>query len=171
MGNYCTAAGPDGQACGRKVENRDLGLCATHNKARRQDERPAPEPKQRKPLQARQGLQSRSTLRPVSDKQKIALAAKKEAYKEVDKGAQVCCSCGATSQLTHSHVLTVKQFPQHAANPSNILLECQDCHTVWEHNKPLAKQLHASWRLKMNIMFWLEPQYFEQFKMKYPELF
>jgi hypothetical protein len=166
MNNFCII--PD---CGAKVENRDLGLCATHNKARRVGERPAPEPKQRKPLQARQGLQSRSTLRPVSDKQKTVLAAKKEAYKEVDKGPRICVSCNCTEMLTHSHVLTVKQFPKHAANPANILLECQDCHYIWEHDKPLAKQTQPSWAAKMLIMKTLEPQYFEQFKMKYPELF
>jgi hypothetical protein len=171
MSNFCVAV-EDGEECGRKAENRELGLCATHNKARRVSERPPPPPKQYKGLKPGKPLSNGSTLRPVSDKQKVKNAAKAAAFKVVDATQpHHCVSCGCTEMLTHSHVLTDKQFEKHEANPRNILLECQDCHNTWEHNKREAKAKHASWALKMEIWEELEPQDFMRFKIKNPALF
>ena len=157
--------------CGsNKIENKDAGLCGTCNKARNKAERPAVAPRERKPLTTRQPFANRSTLAPISANMKQALAQKKKAYAVVDAGPQVCVSCGDTSNLTHSHVLTVGQFPQHRANPANILLECMDCHTTWEHNKPLAKATQASWAQKMAIMQQLEPAEFARFQAFNPHL-
>lgn len=171
MNQYCVAETGPGEYCGRKTENRDLGLCATHNKARLRAERPAPVPKERKSLTTRQPLNKRAVLAPISAKMKTALADKKKAYAVVDAGPQICCSCGDTNGLTHSHVLTVGQFPEHRANPANILLECQECHMIWEHNKPLAKATQASWGQKMRIWAALEPQDFSRFQAFNPHLF
>lgn len=172
MGNFCIFI-VDGEECGRKSENRDLGLCATHNKARRVADRPAPPAKERKPLKPGKALSSGSTLRPVSDKQKVKNAAKDAAFKIVDATQpHHCVSCGESGcALTHSHVLTDKQFEKHEANPRNILLECPECHNTWEHNKRLARATHASWQLKMEIWEELEPQDFMRFKIKNPALF
>ena len=180
MNNFCTAETEDGQMCGAKSENRDLGLCATHNKARIKAEKPPAVPPQRKPLQrvaiighvgSTGANLARAVIRQVSDKKRVALVAKKQAYAVVDAGPRVCVSCGTTERLTHSHVLTVGQFPQHEANPVNILLECAECHTIWEHNKAQAKRIQASWGRKMAIMQQLEPAEFARFQAFNPHLF
>lgn len=146
--------------CGStKIENKETSQCASCNKARRMAEKP---PKTKKQYVG---------LKPVSAKKSIALAAKKRAYNEVDKLPQVCVSCGTTQNLTHSHVLTVKQFPQHEANPDNILIQCLSCHQTYENDKYTASQTQPSWPLQMEIMQRLEPEYYEFFKVKYPALF
>lgn len=170
MNNYCVAETETGQ-CGAKVENRDLGLCATCNKARVKAERSAPVPRTAKPMQRVGIIGHRSALAPISAKMKVALSEKKKAYAVVDAGPRICCSCGGTDNLTHSHVLTVGRFPQHRANPANILLECMECHTVWEHDKSAAKRVHASWAQKMAIMEMLEPAEFVRFRAWNPHLF
>jgi hypothetical protein len=171
--NFCTFI-ENGSECGRKAENRDLGLCATHNRQRIKSERPAPEQKPRAGLKPGKGFSTGSTLRPISDKQRVREKEKAAAYAivDADEESRFCVSCGETGGiLTHSHVLTDKQWPQHRANPRNILLECQECHTEWEHNKSLAKQKHASWAVKMEIWEELEPRDFQRFKDKFPQLF
>jgi len=170
MGSFCKVIGDDGQPCEAKAENRDLSLCATHNKQRIKDERPPPPPKVYKGLQSKAVLSSRSTLRLVSDRQKGQNAAIARAYKVVDARPAICVSCGATSGLTHSHVLTRGKWEAHEDNPENILRECQECHTIWEHNKPQAKLLHASWNQKIDIIKMLEPGYLRELQMKNAEL-
>jgi len=158
-----------GEPCNsNKIENKEFCLCATHNKARIKSENP----KESKP--ARNGLpQSRKPIRQVSSKQAVKNAQKAAAYAVVDAtNEHWCVSCGEPNCLTHSHVLTEKQHEKHRANPENILLECQDCHYIWEHDKRTSCRIHPeSWALKMEIMERLEPQYFQQFKNNYPDLF
>jgi hypothetical protein len=146
-----------GCACGcLKVENRDLGLCATCNKLRRASQNPIAV-KAPKPIAA------------VSPQRAAALAAQRKAYKTIT--ARCCEACGTPSKLTNSHVLTQKQFPGHMANPQNIVKLCLDCHELWEHNKPGFRiNYPEAWALKMHIMQELEPAYYEQFKLKHPEL-
>jgi hypothetical protein len=151
--------------CGRKVENRDLGLCATCNKARRVSERPVAV----KPVYE---WKRAAPLAPVSTGHAAVLREKKKAYAVVDKEQpHHCVSCGGTEMLTHSHVLPEGNFKRHRNNPDNILLECQKCHQVWEHNKREAHRLHASWDRKMAIIEQLEPQYLELLKNNFPECF
>jgi len=141
-----------------KIENRDLGLCASHNLQRRKAERPAVV-KVVKPIVK------------VSAAQAQKHSQQQKAYRVAELEEHCCVSCGATERLTHSHILTQKQFPQHANNPANLVLECQECHSEWENNKPLAAAKHASWQRKMNLMRVLEPEYFQQFKQKHSNLF
>lgn len=163
MSSFCTAV-VDGEECGAKSENKDLGLCATHNKARRKAEQPAPERKVCAMPRAT------APMRPVSAKKAVALRAKAVAYKEVDAtAAHVCVSCGSCQMLTHSHVLPVGNFPEFEATPANILLECQECHMVWEHDKHRAALLHASWSQKMRIIWTLAPWHYSlKFQGVYP---
>lgn len=145
-------------ACGcgcTKVENRDLGLCASCNKSRRIGERPVLV-KERKPIA------------PISASRTAALKVRAVAYREVKKRECKCRACGTTQLLTPSHVLTQKQFPQHAANPENIVVLCQRCHELWEHHKAVFRELCPEvWEVKMKIMQELEPAYYQQFKAKH----
>jgi hypothetical protein len=165
MSRFCTAAVEPGVVCGAKSENRELGLCATHNRARLKSEKPVA------PKKVYQMPRATAPINPISSKKAVALRAKAKAYAVVDTGPRVCVSCGCTEQLTHSHVLTVGQFPEYEATPENILLECQPCHMVWEHDKHRAAREHASWGRKMAIMEALAPRYFARFQDKFPALF
>lgn len=143
-------------ACGcTKLENRDLRLCASCNKARIVGERPVLV-KERKPIA------------PISASRTAACKVRAVAYREVKKTSTCCRACGTTQRLTPSHVLTQKQFPQHAANPANIVVLCQRCHDLWEHYKAAFRELCPEvWEAKMKIMQELEPAYYQQFKNKH----
>ena len=139
-----------------KIEHRELGLCGSCNRARIKAERPVVV-KERKPIAK------------ISTKRTAALKVRAVAYREV-KLKQLCCAaCGTRQNLTPSHVLTQKQFPQHRANPRNIVVLCGDrCHPLWEDNKTLFRELCPEvWQLKMSIMQELEPAYYRQFISKH----
>jgi hypothetical protein len=71
-----------------------------------------------------------------------------------------CSCCGSSYNLSRSHALTRKQFPQHAANPNNMLVLCWDHHMLFEHSKPaFAREWPAVWARKVGMMRALEPSY------------
>ncbi|SDZ01802.1 hypothetical protein [Hymenobacter psychrophilus] len=138
-----------------KLENRDLGLCATCNRIRRAGEATAVV-KERKPLAQ------------VSAVRSAGLKNRQVAYKEVKAEQKRCVACGTRQRLTPSHVLTQKKFPAHAANPQNIVVLCVNCHDLWENSKAVFRELCPEvWEIKMQIMQALEPAYYQQFKAKH----
>jgi len=143
-------------SCGcTKLENRELGLCASCNQARIKAERPVV-------------VKARKEIAKVSDKQKVKLKVRANGYRQVKEDQDRCAHCGTTYRLTPSHVLTQKQYPAHRANPRNIILLCQREHDLWEHNKTLFRELCPDvWVLKMEIMQELEPAYYRQFISKH----
>jgi len=83
-----------------------------------------------------------------------------------------CLACGASQQLTRSHILTQKQYPRHAANPQNVITLCWTCHCIWENEKGRFAQLFPDvWAEKLRRMQWLEPSHYALFKSKHPSLF
>lgn len=149
----CTVCGSN------KVENRDLGLCASHNKARLQAEKPVVA-KERKPLN------------PISAKRADRLRDRAKGYKEVKKRPQRCACCGSPYFLTPSHVLSQRHFPEFAANPRNVVILCTVDHNTFEHAKEQFKLMFPDvWEEKMKIMQELAPQEFERFKIKHSSLF
>lgn len=142
--------------CGSlKIEHRELNLCASCNRLRRAGETLAIV-KERKPLAQ------------VSALRNVSLKVRQVAYKEVKAEQQSCAACGTKQRLTPSHVLTQKQFPRHAVNPANIVVLCQDCHCMWEHDKQAFRlTFPRAWEVKMNIMQELEPAFYQQFKTKH----
>ncbi len=139
-----------------KLENRELSLCASCNRVRRAGQTVAV-------------LKERRPLAQVSAVRNEMLKGRKAAYTEVKaEQPQQCAACGTKRRLTPSHVLTQKQFPQHAINPDNIVILCQDCHTTWEHDKQDFRLTFPDvWALKLTIMQALEPAFCEQFKLKH----
>lgn len=90
-------------------------------------------------------------------------------YKSVSTSVKCCEACGAHRNLTPSHVLTQGQHKEHISNPRNIVVLCQDDHTLWENSKPIFREFYPEiWEKKMQIMRELDPQYYEQFKLKNP---
>jgi len=136
------------------VENRDLGLCSSCNRARRAGENPLP-------------AKTPKAIAAVSPHRAAAMVVQKKAYATIT--AKCCEACGRPGKLDNSHVLTQHQFEVHRANPFNILKLCRECHDMWEHKKQkFQKQFPETWATSMHIMQELEPQYYEQFKLKHP---
>lgn len=142
--------------CGsNKIENRDLCLCASCNRLNRASTSAV-------------AVKERKSLAQVSPLRSVALKARQVAYKEVKKREDKCACCGTVYDLTPSHVLTQKKFPDHAADPFNVVVLCAEHHNEWEHDKAsFRKNFPAVWERKMNIMQVLEPAYYEQFKAKH----
>lgn len=108
-------------------------------------QRKAPMPRPTKPLPAR-------SVRQVANSKAIAAAC--------PLAGTYCACCGSSYNLSRSHALTRKQFPQHAANPNNMLVLCIEHHMVFEHNKLVfAQKWPAVWAKKVAMMRALEPSY------------
>ncbi|WP_345227974.1 hypothetical protein [Hymenobacter koreensis] len=125
-----------------------------------------------KAMNRRTPLSRTTPLRPVSAKQRGAKGRLGNAYRVVDAGPRACFACGSSFQLTHSHTLTQKQFPRHAANPANVVLECIGCHALYEHNKAgYALRFPEAFAAKLATIRQLEPQYYALQALKHPNLF
>lgn len=107
-------------------------------------------------------------LAKVSKAKAAANRQQQRAYRVVEAGACYCQTCGATGPLDHSHILTQKAYPQHAANPLNIWLECRfTCHASWENDKQQYATDHPeAFAAKLAIIQQLEPQAHAFFLMK-----
>lgn len=113
-------------------------------------------------------VKERKPLNPISAARALQLKTRQVAYREVKKTQNACACCGTVYELTPSHVLTQKKFPEHAANPVNIVVLCREHHDEWEHNKAsFCLHFPNIWKVKMNIMQALAPDYFQQFKIKH----
>jgi hypothetical protein len=83
------------------------------------------------------GLASGGRLATCSAKKRVADAAKRTAYKEVDAGSNGCCfTCRRWAELQHSHVLPQGMNQLLKAVPANIVLECPTCHLLWGEKLP-----------------------------------
>lgn len=127
--------------CDRPVENRDTGLCATHNRAARKLEHKALKPS---------GINSR-LINQVSKQQQTLLREYAKTCKVIDRDRPMICeSCGRPQggeiQLSHSHLISRDYCVKYNrldlyVDPNNIKLQCKDwgghigCHTKWESNR------------------------------------
>jgi len=148
--------------CGStKIENRDLGLCATSNKARLKAEK---EPKPKKVYTLKQ-----TPIKQVSTKKAAAIRIKEKAQKEMRKqNIRYCETCGDPGHrpLSHSHILPVGQFPQFEATIENQLYECygdsDSCHNIYEVGDFLQVYAQSTFSRKVKVMHKLAPEYLRQ---------
>jgi len=119
----------------------------------------------RTPLQRKTGLARGGALPKQSAKAK-AIQATGPVNPE---GPMRCLACQSTSGLSRSHILTRKQFPQHALNPDNLVWLCiWPCHNSWEHNKQAFKSEHPdAWNAKLAAMRKLNRSYYAFFCQKH----
>lgn len=91
--------------------------------------------------------------------------------------AHVCTGCGATYQLSHSHIIPRSQDKSLEAIKDNITFHCFSCHAIWEHRpmRVFMKDFHANmvYAYKANQTFyWLRifkmHQYW-QVELDFPE--
>jgi hypothetical protein len=136
--------------CGSfKIENKELALCASHNRERRKPE----------PVKAK--------IKPIvklSPKMRIRLRKKAEAATQAAKQREnngYCETCGISRfYVAPSHTLSVKQFEHLEADQNNIVFECQECHHMYEHNKPLFSVTYPeAWKKKLAYIKTVHPEY------------
>jgi hypothetical protein len=144
--------------CGNiHIENRDLQLCHSCNKARRK------EPKKQKP---------RKKINQMSQKTARRKREMQQAQKQMrDLNIRYCQSCGRTDRpISHSHIIPEGAYPQHSANPANMMYECYGdsdcCHDIWERGTIQQKMQMPTWREKINLISLLEPAYLSRLMLK-----
>jgi 5-methylcytosine-specific restriction endonuclease McrA len=118
---------------------------------------------QRKTPLARTGRLPRTTKKQAATRKQVSAACPLDAH---------CTACGTSQQLTRSHCLTQKQWPQHRANPLNVVTLCVECHNCFEHQKiRFALTWPAVWAEKLRRIRALEPSAYAFIQMKFPSLF
>ena len=144
--------------CGRKrpVVNVKFYLCEQKNQ-----ERLHPEGKERIFLKKKS-----SFIRKKSEKQKIRDEEIKEVYAEVDKGVQECSGCGSGRQLTRSHIIPRSRRKDLETKILNIVFDCMDCHTVWEHGEWEEKKKLLNFEKRMEYIKSVDSEYYELLILK-----
>lgn len=132
-----------------KIENKELSLCATHNRERR---KPEPVKDKIKPIVK------------LSHEMRIRLRKKAEAAARAAKEREnygICETCKVSRMfVAPSHTLSTKQFQHLEAEPDNIVFECFTCHDMYEHNKPLfAVTYPEAWKKKLKYIKSVHPEY------------
>jgi hypothetical protein len=137
--------------CTAPIENEETGLCAKHGFEMRKRGRNAGKEKKI------------YTIPKVSEKKKIANAAKASAYKKMDAShARHCTGCGSPDMLTHSHIIPVGQYPEFEAVEENIVFDCIACHDIWEHGTFEQCQQLANYEHRIKIIKKLKPEYLQR---------
>jgi len=154
---YCIIEG-----CGRPVENKTTGLCASHAKIERDKRKKASLPK-KEPYK----------IPSLSEKGKERLKEKQKAYRSMEaKGRyEYCGGCGTSSMLTHSHLLPVSQYAELEAVEENIVCDCVTCHNIWEHGNWEAIHKLKDIEFRLQRCDELNPLYLaRRFYLKNPEI-
>lgn len=151
--------------CGSfKIENKDLSLCSVCNRERRKAEAP------QKPQKVYE--LKRTEIKAVSTKKAAALSRKHKTQQEMaKKDIRWCETCGrADRPLSHSHVLSVGQYPQFEAVAENQIYECfgsrDSCHDVWENGTLEQKMEQSTWQRKIDVIMKLQPKHFNKIMLK-----
>lgn len=151
--------------CGSlKVENKDLQLCATHNKERLKAAREQDNPKPVKIYTLKQTPIKQ--LSSKTSKRKAAMVATQKKMRE--KGIRWCETCGCTdSPLSHSHTLPEGEFPELASEQDNMVYECYghsaSCHYIWENGSIEQKLELRTFKARIMYILNTRPGYLERF--------
>jgi hypothetical protein len=146
--------------CGStKIENSELGLCASCNRLRR---KALSSPSVKKPTK----------INPVSKKKAEALSKKHATQKQMrEQGIRWCETCGRSDVLlSHSHIIPVGQYREFEDVAENIIYECwgdsDSCHYIWEHGTLEQRQAQSTWARKIEVIKKLCPKYLELIFLK-----
>lgn len=120
--------------CGKKrlIVNKHYYLCEIKNKQRLQSQ------KQHKIKQ-----NNKVNINNNKKQNSLKKAAQIALYKEIERTRDnICESCGTTQNLTHSHIIPKSIRSDLGLEITNIIYQCINCHTIWEH---------GSWEQKMKL--------------------
>lgn len=76
-----------------------------------------------------------------------------------------CFECQSTFGLSYSHILK-KQWYSNYDDPDNIVLDCIDCHHIWDNGTFLQKSKLNSIDRRMDIIYRLFEKSFGETKIK-----
>jgi len=103
----------------------------------------------------------------VSDKKKARERELSKLRQQRKQQVKHCESCGKTGVwLTYSHILSVKQYPEYEHDQDNALLECLECHHLYEHGSLAEKMKQPSWPRKLRFILQKEPAYWNKMQLK-----
>lgn len=74
----------------------------------------------------------------------------------------LCTGCLNRKPLTLSHIIPISLRKDLELDQDNLLLECMDCHTVWEHGTLEKKKALLNYQLKENYIKKVDPNYYER---------
>lgn len=88
-------------------------------------------------------------IKPVSKRQAAVNAEKSRIKKRMQAEKNICFTCESAKGETLSHIITAKNKAFELI-PRNLVLECRECHTLWEHHKTLyAEMFPSKWEEKL----------------------
>ena len=103
-----------------------------------------------------------TAVKPISKKQAAINAEKSRIKKQMQDKANVCFTCEAAKGETLSHIITAKNKAFELI-PANLVLECVDCHFIFEHDKKVyAKYWPDKWQQKLERAKQLSETYYQQ---------
>jgi hypothetical protein len=92
---------------------------------------------------------SNTALNPISKKQAAINAEKSRIKKQMQEVRNECFTCESAKGETLSHIITAKNKAFELI-PANLVLECVDCHFIFEHDKKVyAKYWPDKWQQKL----------------------
>lgn len=151
------------KVCGSlKVENKEKALCATHNREARK---------------APAKIKPKTPLKKVSTKKAAALVKlAKTKVKKREEAVRWCEGCGRSDlPLSHSHILSVANYPHLEADPENLVYECYSergdereysCHTITEVGTLEMQESLSNWPKKLRYILKHAPEHLEKIKLR-----
>lgn len=112
-------------------------------------------------------------LAPASADQRAGRGRQQVATRQAADDSDGCClGCRGTWFLTPSHCWSQKHYPQHRANPRNILILCVNCHDSFENNKLKFRRVcPVAWAETLRRMEEVDGPAFRRFQTLNPHLF
>ncbi len=136
------------EGCTSHKENNRLPYCGTHNHEQRRIDSQGSRQKKVYVIPKR----SAKGIKREAEKQKV--------YKTMTVTEMVCSACGTTHSLTPSHILPQGQYGAFAADSRNVVWDCIECHTKWEHGNLSQCEELSNWPQRLDIIEELSPIYF-----------
>lgn len=133
-----------------KPPNTECSLCLSE-KAKTKATAERKEAKQERDLAKAKERQIKpnTAIKPVSKKQAAINAEKSRIKKRIQEEKNICFTCESAKGETLSHIITAKNKAFELL-PANLVLECVECHTCYEHHKQAYAHLYpAKWAMKL----------------------
>jgi 5-methylcytosine-specific restriction endonuclease McrA len=79
------------------------------------------------------------------------------------------CSCGSTFMLDLSHLISKGQGKTHELNPLNSVIDCRNCHIVWERGTWEEKEKLVNFYQRLKNMKIVDEADFNRLTINMPD--
>lgn len=144
--------------CGKKklIVNKHFYLCETKNKERLDSKK-----------QPKNSIKIKSNIKQHSNRKDDKKERLKAVYEEISKNREhICESCGSKNNLTHSHIIPRSRRSDLVFSDENIIYQCINCHTIWEHGDINEKKKLRNYDNMMNYIYRVDMEYYNLLKFK-----